>query len=1391
MTGKRRGKAKKYKEESSDEYQEEFQETEEIVFKKTLAYSVKETTIEPDYKLKGKPNGINNFDEFSWWFPKHFSELDGLWDTEHNVPTWQLTTMMLLRNMDISLHSDYRNYETGEALWKAIIVQYKANRTNSQAILLSNVAKYQPPVDMDEALRQMQKNVRLMVSAFGSLMQTEEVVQILFTQNLPSDYETARLMAIASPVFDFASLENSLKAIWDDKKRKKGGKAFLASTKEGKDNQGNDEVEKLKLQLKTTQEQLNKAMIAKPAEKTGERKTMKCSVHTFWDMKGDVCSKCSPCQVCVERGAYQTSHVQDTRRCPFYNHSEKGTALMAKGVAGPIDSGASNHTFSNKEVFDFYSTSSTQIEIANGSMIDVPGRGDVSVKTSVGNAHFSDAFHCPTLCESALFSVSKFDSKGFTSIFANSKYYLVPRQTLNDLMSRIQAEAVFQGSKRKDGLYWLEVEIEKSVPKQEGGKALMASSSSRSARQWHLALNHPSNDRLKQMTTGLVTGCTISGSLLAKCDCSACFMGKSKQSSYPNRSLRAIEAAGDVISVDGFGPVKDADWNGNRYYLAFVDHFTGKSFLFLYRSPAEVAQIVVDFMREAQTYLGRPIKVLRSDKEGGYVSTKVSEYCRSVGTRQEFTLTDAHEQNGVSESFNLHCLDAVRTMLVQSGLGEDLWGEACMHYNYTRNKLPTTGRSLSPDELWYKKKPDVSHLRPFGEPCFAHLMPKDQITKIFPRATRALLVGYDLNTKAYRLLDPDSHSLFLSRSVQFLPDYAWPEPKGMSRFGDMERDAENVVTIEKRLEPISSSNRFDPLSGDDSPGEEMDNVSLPKVPFVDPFEVKIIGDPMAPVQTRSFRHRMLMSRSPVSLVLEPPQQFNDISGRHDAEEWYTAAANERRGIKQMGVGEVVRRPKNKKVIKNRYVFTRKASGLAKGRVVLQDYVKKGESSTYSPVAEDSSFKVLCTIAATEDLDMFQYDVIQAFLHANMDEDVYTELPSGWELESNFETGGDYVLLLKKALYGHRKAPYLWNQEIDSTLKKLCFEPSPADPCLYVKFDGKTKMLLLLHVDDFIIADNDTAERSRIVSILKERYGIKELGEVSRYTNYQVVRDREKREVYIHQYDFIAELLQLANMSDCTASKTKSAIFADGVWAAKSDAEVLHDLDGLSYRQLTGSLIHLSCHSRPDIAFEVATLCKYTSRPTMQHWKGLKQLLRYLKYTAHDVLVLGGKEKLALYGYADSGFASDWDTGKSPGGYVFFLGSSVVAHKSKWFSNVYPSSTETELASLYMGVSMAEWLRKLLDFLGYNQDKAIAIAEDNQGAIKYTLSKECSGRMKHIDVKFHWIRERIVSKSICVEYVASADNVADIFTKTLKGTALARHRASLRLFPLEHLRVREE
>jgi competence CoiA-like predicted nuclease len=169
--------------------------------------------------------------------------------------------------------------------------------------------------------------------------------------------------------------------------------------------------------------------------------------------------------------------------------------------------------------------------------------------------------------------------------------------------------------------------------------------------------------------------------------------------------------------------------------------------------------------------------------------------------------------------------------------------------------------------------------------------------------------------------------------------------------------------------------------------------------------------------------------------------------------------------------------------------------------------------------------------------------------------------------------------------------------------------------------------------------------------------------------------------------------------------------------------------------------------------------------------------------------MGGKNLQIsdVYGYADSSFNTDHDTARSPGGFIFKWGNSVIMNKSKWFNKVHNSTTETELEALYMASTFAIWVKELLKTFNHTQ-QCITIHEDNEGAIKYVKSNDRGGRLKHSDRKYLWIREQITENLIDIKYIPTELNIADINTKTIGGMKLQeiRREFNFKTLPTECL-----
>ena len=220
-------------------------------------------------------------------------------------------------------------------------------------------------------------------------------------------------------------------------------------------------------------------------------------------------------------------------------------------------------------------------------------------------------------------------------------------------------------------------------------------------------------------------------------------------------------------------------------------------------------------------------------------------------------------------------------------------------------------------------------------------------------------------------------------------------------------------------------------------------------------------------------------------------------------------------------------------------------------------------------------------------------------------------------------------------------------------------------------------------------------------------------------------------------------------------------------------------DKKTYQQAIGCLTNVSTATRPDIAATVGILSQYMADPSNDHWLGIKRLLRYIKGTLmYGLKFIAHKNDDDLYGYADANWAGDVDTRWSTSGYVFMVANGVVSWSSKKQSTVVKSTTEAEYVALSQATQEAIWLRRLLCDLGCKADGPTLINEDNQGAIEIARNPKFNNRTKHIDTTFHFIREKIVSKEIKVEYCSTLDMIADIMTKALPKDRFERLRSQL-------------
>jgi hypothetical protein len=208
-------------------------------------------------------------------------------------------------------------------------------------------------------------------------------------------------------------------------------------------------------------------------------------------------------------------------------------------------------------------------------------------------------------------------------------------------------------------------------------------------------------------------------------------------------------------------------------------------------------------------------------------------------------------------------------------------------------------------------------------------------------------------------------------------------------------------------------------------------------------------------------------------------------------------------------------------------------------------------------------------------------------------------------------------------------------------------------------------------------------------------------------------------------------------------------------------------------------------TRPDLTYAVSTVSKYSSNPNKTHWASVKRIFRYLNGTKHLGITYGGTKELNLIGYSDSDWGGDLDTRRSTSGHVFLLGNGATSWYSKLQSSVATSTMQAEYIALYEATRECIWLNLLLKELGRNETTTsipipIYIKCDNQSCIALAKNPENHARSKHIEIKYHFIREKIEDKSVEILYCPTEEMIADIFTKQISKVKFEEFRSMMKM-----------
>ena len=435
----------------------------------------------------------------------------------------------------------------------------------------------------------------------------------------------------------------------------------------------------------------------------------------------------------------------------------------------------------------------------------------------------------------------------------------------------------------------------------------------------------------------------------------------------------------------------------------------------------------------------------------------------------------------------------------------------------------------------------------------------------------------------------------------------------------------------------------------------------------------------------------------------------------------------------------------------------KARFVAKGFEQLYglDYI-----DNYASVIKQIAWKLVFALAVNNKWLIYKIDMISAFTQGDIDiNHLYLNPPEGTNLSNN-----NYLLKLNKALYGLKQSARIWYFTLYNVLIELKFKVLNSENCIFINKDKD--IIICVYVDDLAIISPNIDTINSTIKSLETYFKLKNLGPVKDYLGIEIDYNINKGYLKLSQTKYISKLLDKYNMTDAKPTitpmdnKTAYKLIPNNKLATKETIKW--------FQGVIGSLLYLTLGTRPDIAYSVIKLSRYTANPSEEHIIAIKRVLRYIKGTMnYSINYYRSNDSHYISAYTDADYAGDLNTAKSTSGYIFYLANGPISWKSKLQTIIAQSTTEAEYIAINASAKEAIYIKSILGELGYYKQDKFPIYSDNNGALLLAKNPVFHERTKHISVKYHYIRDLIDKGIIDLIYINTSEQKADGLTKALE------------------------
>ena len=849
----------------------------------------------------------------------------------------------------------------------------------------------------------------------------------------------------------------------------------------------------------------------------------------------------------------------------------------------------------------------------------------------------------------------------------------------------------------------------------------------------------------------------------------------------------------EIISIDPQGPMPIQSQNHHKYSFHCIDHGTVFRFSYSSKKNNSIAFIKTyeELLHQWILPYGHRNYIIQTDSDPILKDKDLITYFRKKHPHVLFRKSPPmkHEMNGKVENDIDYVYGKVRANLIENNAPANQWDNALQYTIHNLNIQVPFNRDITPLEAVTNRKPNHHRLRPFYSRAYYHITKDERLhnKKFSYRAKKGRFIGYDLLTKDSYLLINEKNTIITRYDVIFNHYPSYEEAKQAIQDDNFLNNYNPTETDEKD-EIHSTTNNY---QSDNDSVKPAFNIPVPSPiktraknniykPKRNSYGLVTHNSPKLTINTyrkyvgNKTSHNQPSNSNPHKLP-HTPSTLDEALKSPERDEWIKALRKELQEILKRNTFSFVKNnklPKGFKAIKSKFAFrvTRELDGSIKYKVrwVGCGYSQvpgKDFDNTYAPCAQAKTFLLLLNLAAINNWTISGIDVGNAYLEALIDKEIYMTLPKELAKDTT------YVRLLK-SLYGLKQAGELWNQLLNKIITSNGFSRSINDVCLYYKRIGNDIILLLIHVDDVLIASNNPThinDFKQFLSTAVEK--VKDLGvPIPRYLSIDINnKPNQFHSISISQNEYLTKVVN-SRAAQLTPKNVPASPTINLRTIPKGDLPPLYDL--------VGEARFLGDRSRPDILLALSLLGSTMLKPSTQHQTEAYRLFQYLKATPNLSTHFGGK-LMELLAFSDASYSPEGDS-RSQLGYSVFLNrdSGSFINRSKKAATVADSSAMSEIQALHLCVNEIIWIRSILRELGFFIDHPTPIFIDNKAAEDLCTTYMNSEKSKHINMKINKIRESVFFKEINLIHIHTSLNVADILTKPLAFSDFNKFRTAM-------------